>query len=208
MTTRSRKFQRPLGERRYKTMFILAVEGEKTEPRYFDIFNDEKTTLRVYCLEGKHESSPPQVMQRMIRYLKEKERSLKTADEAWLVVDKDQWTDEQLSSLHRWASQGKIQGPKRGFALSNPSFEYWILLHFEDGKSIDSSRQCTQQLKKYLPEYDKSIEPRAFTEKMIREAVERARRRDTPPCVDWPRNPGYTTVYRLVERIFRIGENA
>ena len=101
MTTRSRKFQRSLGERRYKTVFILAVEGEKTEPLYFDLFNDEKTVLHVHCLEGKHESSPPQVMQRMIRYLKEKERSLKTADEAWLVVDKDQWTNEQLSSLHR-----------------------------------------------------------------------------------------------------------
>ena len=206
MTTRSRKFQRPLGERRYNTVFILAVEGEKTEPLYFDIFNDEKTALHVYCLEGKHESSPPQVMQRMIRHLKEKERSLKKTDEAWLVVDKDQWTNQQLSSLHRWASQGRTQGPKRGLALSNPSFEYWILLHFKDGKSINSSRQCIQQLKKYLPEYEKSIEPRAFTEKMIREAVERARKRDTPPCVDWPRNPGSTTVYRLVENILEAGK--
>lgn len=52
---------------------------------------------------------------------------LKSSDEAWLVVDKDQWTEEQLRQLHQWS----LQQANYGFALSNPKFEYWLLLHFE-----------------------------------------------------------------------------
>ncbi len=42
---------------------------------------------------------------------------------------KDEWTDDQLSQLNEWA-QG---ADNYGFALSNPKFEFWLLLHFEDG---------------------------------------------------------------------------
>jgi hypothetical protein len=63
----------------------------------------------------------------MTKYLKE-QRLLKT-DEAWLAVDKDIWIDSQLQELHQWPQEAQ----NHGFALSNPSFEYWLLLHFEDG---------------------------------------------------------------------------
>ena len=67
---------------------------------------------------------------------------LKKSDEAWLVVDKDQWTDEQLSQLHQWSLKAK----NYGFALSNPKFEFWLLLHFEDGSGVSSSQICSQKL--------------------------------------------------------------
>jgi hypothetical protein len=41
------------------------------------------------------------VLARMESYLKEE--GLKASDEAWLVVDKDQWTEEQLSLLYQWS---------------------------------------------------------------------------------------------------------
>lgn len=37
MQKKRRSFQRPLGERRYKKLFIVSVEGFKTEPQYFAI---------------------------------------------------------------------------------------------------------------------------------------------------------------------------
>lgn len=39
MPKKLRTFQRPLGERRYKKLFVVSVEGSKTEPQYFAIFN-------------------------------------------------------------------------------------------------------------------------------------------------------------------------
>ena len=101
MPANKRRFQRPLGERSYRKVFVIAVEGDKTEPQYFSIFDNQQSVLRVKCLKGKNRSSPPQVLKRMNEFLKKS--SLKKSDEAWLVVDKDQWTDEQLTQLHAWS---------------------------------------------------------------------------------------------------------
>ncbi len=116
------------------------------------------------------------------------------------MVDKDNWTDEQLRELHAWAQARD----NYGFALSNPKFEYWLLLHFEDGTGIASLRDCIERLKRYLPDYDKGIHTRKFNRERIEEAIRRARLRDDPPCFDWPRALGGTTVYKLVESILRV----
>ena len=91
MPPKRRTFQRPLGERRYRKLFVIAVEGVKTEPQYFAIFNDQQAVIRVHCLKGRNDSAPPQVLKRMEGHLRQEE--LRSSDEAWLVVDKDQWTD-------------------------------------------------------------------------------------------------------------------
>jgi hypothetical protein len=183
-----------MGERRYRKMFILAVEGTKTEPQYFAIFNDENSFVRVNCLRGRHDSSPLHVLARMETHLKKE--GLKKSDEAWLVVDRDQWTEEQLLQLHKWS----LQAANYGFALSNPKFEFWLLLHFEDGDGVSSSQICSQKLERHLPGYDKGIDVRKITDTMIAHAIKRARQRDNPPCHNWPHTTG-TTVYRLVERM-------
>jgi hypothetical protein len=195
--TRRRKFQRPLGQRRYRKLFVIAVEGAKTEPQYFATLNNQQSVIRVNCLKGKHDSSPPQVLRRMQDHLKKE--ALKKSDEAWLVVDKDQWTDGQLAQLNGWSQAAD----NYGLALSNPKFEYWLLLHFEDGTGIASSQDCSDRLKRYLPDYDKGIDPRKFPRQTIDEAIRRAKQRDNPPCPDWPRSMGSITVYRLAENILR-----
>ena len=194
-----RKFRRQSSERRYRKMFVLATEGSKTESQYFSIFNDQNHTVHIKFLRGGDRSAPRQVLKRMRDYLKEVD--LRDSDEAWLVVDKDQWTDKQLLELSEWAGEAE----NYGFALSNPKFEFWLLLHFEDGNGVNNSKTCTQRLKLHIPGYDKSINARKISEDMITEAIERAKKRDTPACRDWPQNTG-TTVYRLVENI--IGTNS
>lgn len=195
MVAHRRTFQRLLGERRYKKLFIIATEGVKTEPSYFGMLNDDTSIVRARCLKGKHDSSPPQVLNRMTDYLESE--GFKSTDEAWLVVDRDGWTEEQLSQLHQWSARQK----NYGFSLSNPQFEYWLLLHFEDGTGVESSRDCTDRLKRWIPDYDKGIDARKISQKQIDDAVHRAKKRDHPPCEDWPRSLGQTTVYRLVEKI-------
>jgi hypothetical protein len=202
MMPKRRNFRRSSGYLKYRKLFVLAVEGAKTEPQYFAIFNDLNLLIQVTCLKSGNESSPPQILKRMADHLKRE--ALKVSDEAWLVVDKDQWTNEQLHKLYVW-SQSR---DNYGFALSNPRFEYWLLLHFEDGTGIGSSRECSERLKRYLPEYDKNVDLRKITRAMIDMAVSRARARDNPPCPDWPRTPGGTTVYRLIDRIIKAGTSS
>jgi len=176
-------------------MFIIAPEGDKTEPQYFGLFNGANSVIRIKCLKRTHKNSPLQVLQTMTCYLKRE--GLKESDEAWIVVDKDQWTDEDLAQLHGWSQSA----PNLGLAVSNPKFEYWLLLHFEDGSGVTSSN-CSAKLKRYLPDYDKGVNSRVIRSEMIKEAIQRAKARDNPPCSDWPRGLG-TTVYRLVENILK-----
>lgn len=196
MPLKRRRYQRPLGERRYKRLFIIAVEGNKTEPQYFNILDIQKSVIKIQCLKGKDGTSPLHVLRRMANRLKEE--SLRESDEAWLVVDKDEWTNEQLAQLFKWSQKNS----RYGFAVSNPKFEYWLLLHFEDGNGVTGPRDCEDRLMRHLPDFDKGIDSNKITQPMITSAIGRAKRRDNPPCADWPREIG-TTVYRLVESILR-----
>lgn len=196
MPKQRRAFRRPLGERRYRKLFVLALEGTKTEPQYFGIFNNQNSVIWVKCVKGNHRSSPTYVLKRMKDYLQQE--ALRDSDSAWLVVDKDSWPDEQLARLHAWSEGSDAYG----LAVSNPKFEYWLLLHFEEGTGTRASRACSERLKSHLPNYDKGVNARDFPPARIRDAVRRAKGRDVPPCNDWPRTAG-TTVYRLVEELLR-----
>ena len=189
-----RKFERPLGERRYRKLFIIAAEGTKTEPQYFALLNNFNAVIKVSCLKSRNDSAPLQVLARMKKHLKEK--GFTQSDEAWLVIDKDQWTDNQLQLLLNWSQQED----NYGFALSNPKFEYWLLLHFENNPGITGPQDCSKLLNQHCPGYDKSIRGSLFSPDRINDAIQRAKQKDTPPCDDWPKTFG-STVYRLVEKI-------
>lgn len=184
MTRTGRRFQRPLGERRCRKLFVIATEGSVTEPLYFSIFNNRESVIKVKCLK-RGASAPKHVLARMKKYIRDE--TLRATDEAWLVVDKDQWKDEQLAQLRTWAGERD----EYGLAISDPKFEYWLLLHFED---CSSSSECTARLQLKLHNYDKGFDIRKFTPSMIKDAIRRARQRthSTPP---------YTEVYKLVEKI-------
>jgi hypothetical protein len=199
MPKKLRTFQRPLGERRYKKLFVISVEGSKTEPQYFAIFNQPQSIILVKCLKRPStESSPIQVLKRMEGYLRKE--SLRKTDEAWIVVDKDDWMEDQLRELLQWAKKNE----NHGFALSNPNFEYWLLLHFEDGKGVANSQECLTRLKRHLPNYKKDIDSKKITLEFIAKAISRARQRDANRSNDLPQMWS-TSVYKLVEKIINHG---
>ena len=196
MTSNRRKFERNIGGSRYRRVFVISVEGIKTEPQYFAIFNDRSTVIHTTCLHDKKTSSSPlQSLERMRSHLELKK--LRKGDEAWIVVDKDSWSEHDLAQLFNWS----LESESYGFALSNPKFEFWLLLHFEDGHGVGSPKECDDRLRKNLPTYDKAIDPRKFPEGSVRDAIARAERRDSPPVEDWHKGVSGTTVYKLVKKL-------
>jgi len=120
-----------------------------------------------------------------------------TRFEIWIVIDRDSWHPAELDMLVSWARKD----PGRRFlALSNPNFEYWLLLHFEDAGRLNA-KECVRRLRKYLSGSGKGVDARCLTPERVSRAIERGERRDNPPCEGWPRDLGTTTVYRLVKRI-------
>lgn len=182
-----------MGTRRYHKLFIVSTEGAVTEREYFHLFK-QGTRRMCKCLTASGKSSPMQVLARLDDYLLKEQPA--EPFEAWLVVDKNNWTEEQLRPLQDW----QLKKPNHGLAVSNPCFEIWLLLHFDDGKGVSSSRDSVRRLKKHLPNYDKHVDGSKFSQGRISDAIRRVQQKDTPTCKDWPRGTG-TTVYRLVKNI-------
>jgi hypothetical protein len=195
-----RPFRRVSETRDYRPVFIIATEGKKTEPAYFrmGIFKSRERPVRVKVLRRGGGSSPEAVLEGMREYLKGYQKK-KKGDEAWLVVDKDQWKGEELELLHVWS----LSDSNRHLAVSNPQFEYWLLLHFEDGRNVSNKSECLRRLKKHIPDYDKArLHEGKFTVTRVRRATKRGKLQDSPPCRKWPDGTG-TTVYRITERILK-----
>jgi hypothetical protein len=189
------RLERKVGTRRYKTLVLIATEGAKTEPRYFRMFNDERRTIRhVDVLKGKNRSEPNQVLSRMKRRLREE--SIRKGDQAWLVVDRDQWEEEDLRALLNWS----LEADGRGLAVSHPKFEFWLLMHFENPKGVSTAGDCDHRLTQHDAGYSKSGFNLEVYRSRVRDAVEHAKQRDRPPVEDWPRTAG-STVYRVVEKL-------
>jgi hypothetical protein len=203
MANKRRRFSRPVSRREYRPVFIIATEGKETEPQYFNmkIFKPPYSMVRVEILPTKQNPSPASVLARMKTFLKE--YSIKDGVQAWLIVDKDHWKDALLEQLYRWA----IEAANRGLAVSNPQFEFWLLLHFEKADGVCSKADCLTHLRKHCPDYSKSnLSTQKFNEINTADAICRAYTRDIPPCEKWPLTTG-STIYRLVFNILYMNNN-
>ena len=194
---------RASGKERYKKMFLIATEGARTEPQYFALFREFdkiSSVVHVKCVRRSVGASSPQhVLSAMRKYLSD--RGLRKSDEAWLVVDRDEWSEKDLAVLFAWSQESE----NYEIALSNPKFEYWLLLHFENATSSLSSSQCSNKLRIHMPKYDERLRSSQINLASINMAVKRAQKQDNPPCDTWLTTTG-TTVYRLVERILKVGD--
>jgi hypothetical protein len=203
MLVPARKFNRQQGNLQRRQEFYLAMEGKVTEHLYFGIFNDGKKfpdgNAVIHMIRGNSDTSPLGVLKRMKNYLKRK--SPDRSFEAWLVIDRDNWNKDQLDTLSEWTHESPNT---RFLALSNPKFEYWLLLHFDEGNGIASPDDCSTKLAKCKCGYDKrskSFDASKITRKNIEKAITRAKKRDKYPHEDWPHEIWNTRVYRLVEKI-------
>lgn len=190
----SNRFSRCVGNRSYRPVFVIATEGSVTEPSYFEKFKGREVVIDI--VDSGQDSSPAGVLKSLKKHLKIK--PLDKDEEAWIVIDRDIWPSEQIEDVCRTLTQMRPKGLYH-LALSNPKFEYWILLHFEDGNGVITDTDCDQRLKKYLPGYKKDLTCWNPSINDFRQAIERAKRMDKEEC-DWPRKRG-TTVYRLVEKL-------
>lgn len=101
----------------------------------------------------------------------------------WIAIDIDNRSDSQLSEIFKLArSSVNVH-----VALSNPCFELWLLLHFNDGRDVRDSRDlktansmCLQNLKNVegWNDYAKSVKDYIITRHDILTAAKRAKSYD------------------------------
>lgn len=138
---------------------LIVCEGEKTEPYYITALRDHLGLSQANIkIDPDSDSSPTSV----VAYAKELITSNKTDpfDHVYCVIDRDSHADFQRAEDQ--VNGFRSKDTKLYLIVSNPCFEYWILLHFvyttkEFGANGDSPCQelISTELKKYIPDYEK-----------------------------------------------------
>ncbi len=130
-----------------KKLFIFC-EGE-TEEIYF---KEIKRALKIHKLEiipHSSEGTPFKVV-REARKKRNDKNSYMSGDIVWCVFDRDQHTD--YFEAIEIALKSKIS-----YSISNPCFELWILLHFQDQRSQTSNTIVENLVKKYIKNFKKGM---------------------------------------------------
>ena len=198
------QFTRSSGKRFYKRLFLVGVEGTRTECDYFSMFNS--AYVHVTPITSREGNSPKKVLSALKAAVPR--HQLRDGDYLWVVIDRDEWPEEEIELCRVWAQDPKESpGLCKWFSLSNPKFEFWLLLHFEDGLQHTTSKACHDALCAHLSDYDKSLDRvrSDFCEERISAAIHRAKAllgTSDPP--DWPRETGKTTVFTLCEAIRQV----
>jgi hypothetical protein len=184
-----------------KRRFLIVCEGSRTEPLYFRALSREfRNQLVEIEIEGQGQA-PKSLVERAAARKKEAEREARSRrdlflrfDEVWCVFDVDEHLN--IAEARQQARDNGIQ-----VAISNPRFELWVLLHFQEQSAfLDRSRACSL-LRKHLPGYEKIL-PFESIKAQYGAAVGRARNLDQRcESAGCPGDNPSTGVYRLTEDI-------
>lgn len=109
---------RPDAELNEKPLILIVCEGENTEPSYFNQFRLSTATVRPVG-EGYNTIS---LVNRAIQLANERQY-----DQVWCVFDKDDFAEKDFNKAIKIAVSQNFK-----VAYSNQSFEYWLILHFDD----------------------------------------------------------------------------
>ena len=195
LTSRQKRpLDRAVGHLRDTKLIVIAVEGEKTEKQYFDMFRNVRVQVRVLPTGDDHASAPEHVLARLAEFKDGHE--FEPGDEFWFMTDVDRWGPRKLSLITREAVQKGY-----GLAISNPCFEYWMYLHLDDPPPDWSTcSQFKEGIRGKLGSYNSSNLNTARFEAHVGEAVRRSKMLEDQPDARRPRAIG-SHVYRVVERI-------
>jgi hypothetical protein len=187
-------------------LFVIASEGALTEPRYFkglkERCHNPGIYIHVLVRDDPSLSSPEHVLGELDRF--RDEYSLQERDQLWLLMDRDfqSWKPAMISAIAQ-----ECQGKGYYLAVSNPCFEIWLLLHFEDVPNQGDPRKqelagnADGLLKSEVARHCSTSCP--YIDNFISHtetAIARAEALDAKPADRWPSQLG-TRVHRLVRQL-------
>ncbi len=192
MSKGSSRFGRGKASRSYKRRFLLICEGDVTEPDYFNqlrmLYRDSLIELK--CLNRQH-SGPHSLIKRA----NQAKHDLQKGDELWIILDVDEWTDDQFMALEKWSSQQE----NYHVAVSKPCFEIWLIFH-EKNPNNCSKKACQAYFERNIASGEKGLRANWLTPDKLQVAISRAKARDTRPQGIVPDAPT-SRVYLLIENI-------
>lgn len=168
-------------------LFVIAAEGSDTEKLYFEAIKTtfRNTRIHIEVLNrtdfgiAATSSSPMHVLKTLDEF--KKRYNLKNDDQLWLIIDRDKQnvSDKQLSHIAKQVIQKKYF-----LGLTNPCFEFWLILHFENPNNFDEAKRNAylknektgdkRLLEKVLATYRGSYNKANYETKLLMQAIDKA----------------------------------
>lgn len=199
------ELERKRGIRRLQKRFLIVCEDAKSSPNYFRALkkhlNLAATSIEVVG-SGSY-TQPGQVVEKAIsRKSEAKSQRSGTVpfDEVWCVIDGD-FGHQAINSARQRAINKGVQ-----LAVSTKCFEYWVLLHFEEGAGCyEDCGSVIGSLKRYLSDYEKGKCDFSEIVKQVDEAARRAKNKREAgknSGITFPENQNpCSELYKLIENI-------
>ena len=196
---------------RIRRPVLIVCEGKKTEQIYL---NALRTHYRLATVDVKihgEGAGPLEVVQRAIDLTAERRRAAKRScgvppyEEVWCVFDREASNEpKSFPEAVQLARHHQIR-----LAVSNPSFEYWYLLHFvETSRAFQHAREVLDELRKdgCIPGYQKNQDVFHLLRERTTEAHDRAEQLHMRhPDIEHDPYPNPSTlVYQLVGGIIAM----
>ena len=198
--SRARRIARRPAARPPAARIVVATEGVSTEPEYLKVFSRVHGDRSVRVVPIRVGGDPRTVVERAIEESEKSKRDrLATRDSVWAMFDRD--NHKRFDEARDLARGNDIR-----LAISNPCFELWGILHYQEQNAPLERKECQRKLGKLCPDYNagagKVFGDREAIERRYSVAVERAslsvKRREEEGA---PRGNPSTTVHLLTEFI-------
>ena len=189
------------GRRKRNPVVYLICEGSETEIRYFKKFRSRECNIDIVPIPSQYKSAD-KLVQKARATIGYSPYYPDEGDIIWCVFDRDDNTNAMLSKAKQMAIKEGYQ-----IAFSNPSFEVWFLLHFNNQTTpVENCETAIKLLKKKgrLEQYEKNKEVYEQLKPLQEAAMDRAKKRvaalqaEHTEILSRESNP-VTTVAELVE---------
>lgn len=207
-------FQRRRAYREPRACILIVCEGEKTEPTYFEALRRELrlTPVEVEVCGEECGSAPASVVEYALKRKQERPQEVRRGevhadfDEIWCVMDVERISQNpNLPNALQKARDNQLAA-----TLSNPCFEYWFLLHFED--TTQGFAACADLIRylrrRYITEYEKGMKVSDLLNPRREDALERGERHERLRGDETVRDRNSSTdVHKLVKRLLDMARD-
>ena len=210
-------------EEEYIEVLSQIYDGVKGRVQLISVAEDEVHTLPKKRTREQNQvlgkSKPWQLVERINKFREEKEAKYEflkyPEDEFWIVADVDDNLDNHKTEFENAIQECEEKGYK--YAISNPFFEIWLLLHHDEVSEEDKKYavtethpyEATDHFRIRLAEKGASLKDQKhlnlehYSDEKVRLAVKRAKELMEEKDEKFPSDYG-TYVYKIVEELLDV----
>lgn len=165
---RANKLSRHSSGREVSKTLSVFCEGEKTESTYLAALKEasiihgmKRVRIKIYAKNSR--SNPLSLVTAAVGAKEKAAVEGREIDEFWCIFDVE-WPINH-PNLQEAIALAKSEGIHT--AISNPCFELWLILHFQDQTSWLATKDAVRVINRHVQNYDKGVKADHFMPRLL-----------------------------------------